>query len=278
MIIAKSFSIAAGALPAGGSAYSIGGSKFFLLAASEPLNIQLYKNAKLVGDLTGFNGGLSVGPFCEAFTSFSLATQSGLIGDALIGVGDETIDYNPLAGTLNFSNPAGAATATPAPATVSTGQQTTVNQQNFGATVTVAASAGNVAEFELACGGFPNPKQATINKLRVHNSGAAAVNVILSVASSFIVITDAGPVANNLFAGGAANTFTVYAKAGPSAGLPTPPTIKLLKTVNIPAASDVEIDLTSAPIVLQKGPVRSLFVYCDTPNTAITFSLDWAEQ
>ena len=277
MIIAKPFSIAAGALPAGGSSYSIGGSKFFLLAASEPLNVQLFRGATLVGDLSGFNGGLSAGPFCEAFTSFSLSTQSGLAGNALIGVGDEALDYNPLAGTLNFSNPAGAATATPAPATISTSQQATVNQQNFGATVTVAAVAGDQATFEIAAGGYANPKQATINKLLVHNGSAAAVNVILTVASSYIGTSSAGAVAHNLFAGGAANTFTVYAQAVATAGLPAPPTISPLKTVNIPANSDVEIDMTAAPIVLEKGVVRSFFVYCDTADVPITFSLDWSE-
>lgn len=275
MIIAKPFSIAAGALPAGGSSFNIGGSKFFLLAASEPLFVKLYRGSWLVGDFTGFNGGLEAGPYCAEFTSFSLATQSGNAGNALIGVGDEDMAYNPLAGALNFTNPATNAGASQTPASLTSNAQQSQNGQNFTARDVIPNNAGTYGSIELSYGGIANIKTATITGLVITNSGATAVSVqIGTLASIFDAGLDAPP-AYNLQSGGPAAVFNV--SGGQSPGLGSAPAFKVLKLVQLAAGQQLLVDLTSAPIVLLKGAVASFMAQCTVANSPISYEVNWSE-
>lgn len=271
MITAKPFIIAAGVLPVGGSNYQIVGTKLFLLAASEPLFIKIFKGSELVGDFSGFNGGLEAGPFCEPFTAFSLATQSGLAGNALIGIGDDDMGYNPLAGTLNFSDSATNAGALPTP--------TSFNQHNFAAAITVPAGVGDLAILELGNGGPNNQKNAIISGLRIYNPSAAPVNINLGLLNSFLIgIGAAGAVGGNLFITGPIYVFGLYAGVIPPAGLPNPGTFGLAKEIHVPANTDVVVDLSAEPVVLPKGTQASFIAWCDTADTEIVFSLNWSES
>lgn len=272
MIIAKPFTIAAGALPAGGSSYSIGGTKFFLLAASEPLNVQLFRGATLVGDLSGFNGGLSAGPFCEAFTSFSLSTQSGLAGNALIGVGDEALDYNPLAGSLSFSTSQTNAQAIPAASLTDPATAQSQRQQNYTITNAFLAVVGDYDSLAIGNGGYANGKTITVKSVVITNPNAAAQSVQLGTAIASGGGADLTPI--NLYAGGAPSAFYVTRNVGHMA---TPP-FNLVKEVQVPANGQLTVDLSLSPIVCPKGVAAIFWMQSMVTDIALTYEINWSES
>lgn len=276
MIIAKPFNIAAGAFPAGGSAYNIVGSKFFLLAASEPLNVQLYRGATLVADLEGFQGGLRAGPYCEAFNSVRLSTQSGLAGSALIGVGDEDMDYNPLAGALSFTNPATNALAQSAPAALSTPQNQSLLQQNFTTRAVLPNNAGSFGSIKIDSNGIAAPKTLTVYGINITNSGATAISVNLGTLASTVSIGAGILTAVNLFVGGAASVFTEVG-ANAVALIGEPPQ-KIIRVLSLAAGQQLDLDMSSAPIVLEKGATGMFLAQCTVANSPISFELRWSES
>lgn len=275
MIIAKPFNIAAGAFPDGGSTYNIVGSKFFLLAASEPLNVQLYRGASLVADLEGFQGGLRAGPYCEAFNSVRLTTQSGAAGNALIGVGDEDMDYNPMAGALNFTNPALSAVAQSQPTAISTALNQSLLQQNFTVRVALPNNAATYGSIKIDSNGVGALKKLAVNGINITNSGATAVSVILGFLNASGSI-GAGPLtAINLFAGGAASVFTeVGANAVALFGQPP---LNPLKVVQLAAGQQLDVDMSAAPFVLNKGATGMFVAQCQVANSPISYELRWSE-
>lgn len=270
MILVKPYQIAAG-----GSRYDVPGAKFFLLAASEPLNVELYAGTQRVGEVDGMQGGLEVGPFCPALTGFKVTTQSGLAGSALIGVGEEEMSYNPLAGALSFTNPAAGAIAVPVITTL--GNQTSHAQQNFGVSASLAAVAAAVPALEISNGGSANGKTATINGIHISNPGAVAINVTIAVVAASVGLNGTQTI-NNFYTNGVASAFSCTANTGAPAGFPGPPTIKILKVINIAAGGSQDIDLSRSPIILPVGTAASLWIVSDTVDQAITYGVEWSEQ
>lgn len=281
MILAKPFAIAAGALPVGGSSYQITGTKLFLVAASEPVFIQIFRGTQLVGDFDGFNGGLEAGPYCEPFTSFKIATKSGLAGNALIGVGDDDMAYNPLAGAMTFSQPQQSALANPTSPSVSISANSSLNQENFMCYVDILAVAAQQAIIELSNQVTVNQKTAIITSLRFHNFGAAEVNFVLGF------MRDNYPLAatyeginlfNSVNAGVA--EFSFAAEAVSAAGLPTvsPSALILLTTIGLPPGVDIVLDLSETPMILNVGEGSSFVGFCDTADTQVGVTINWTEK
>lgn len=271
MILAKPLSIAAGAFPAGGSTYNLVGTRFFLLAASEPLNVQLYRGSTLVGDFSGFNGGMKAGPYCEAFTSVRLSTQSALAGNALIGVGDEDMDYNPVAGTLNFTNP-GANTSAISPAT---NAQISGSQANFSALLTIAASVGQNAIVTLGnITGQANGKTATVNSVTLTNNSAGPMTLNLGL-STVTGLSNVVATPTNLYGGGPGPSLSLFGGAGGSLG--GPPNFDIFKVVTLAAAQVLDIDFSGAPPFLPLGK-NSFAIESVTADASLSVAVQWSEK
>lgn len=272
MILVKPYQIAAGS---NGSRYDVPGSKFFLLAASEPLNIVLYAGTQRVGEIDGMQGGLEVGPFCPELTGFNVTTQSGLAGSAIIGIGEEDMSYNPLAGTLTFTNPAINSNANATPATSSAEALQSLNQLNFSAFASVAAVASQFCSIEIGNGGIGNAKTATITGVILNNKGAATVSVQLGTGPESISLTGGTVTPVNVYSGGRASVFNVY--EGVDGVVRTPPQFNLMRSVQLAAGEQAEIDLTKNPIILPAGVVASFVAQCTTADSPVDFEVHWTE-
>ncbi len=270
MITAKPFAIAGGFSPAGGATYNLVGSKFSLLAASEPLNVKLFVNTQQVADLQGFIAGLDAGPFCPPFTKIQIETQSGNVGNAIIGVGDEDISYNPMAGTLTFSNPAVSAAAQPL--ATNTNPLTSAQAGNYFSTAAVLpAVAGQFGIVQLSNNGYVNAARATITGIRLTNPNAAPLSFqIATLAADYSFATNVQ--INGMLAGGPLSKFICTSETGVAfVGL------KILKIPTVSANSTLDVQL-NAPIVLPIGVVQSLIILAQTVDAAFTAELIWAED
>ncbi len=271
MITAKPFAIAGGSSPAGGATYNLVGSKFSLLAASEPLNIKLFVKTQQVADLQGFIAGLEAGPFCPPFTKIQMETQSGNVGNAIIGVGDEDIAYNPMAGTLTFSNPAVSAAAQSL--ATNTNPLTSAQAGNyFSVAAVVPAVSAAFGFLQIGNNGYANGKRATITGIRLTNPNAVALSfTIATLGSNYIPTTN--PLPNNMLAGGSGSFFICGVGAAASFG----GVQHLLKNPTVEANSTLDVQL-DAPIVLPVGVVQSLEIIAQTLDIPFTVEVLWTED
>ena len=271
MITAKPFAIAGGFSPAGGATYNLVGSKFSLLAASEPLNIKLFVNTQQVADLQGFIAGLDAGPFCPPFTKIQIETQSGNVGNAIIGVGDEDISYNPMAGTLTFSNPAVSAAAQPL--ATNTNPLTSAQAGNyFSVAATVAGVAAEFGFVQFGDRGYVNLARATITGIRLTNPNAAALSFTVSTLASSYATTANAPIHNMLAGGPNSNFFCDTGTDASFGGVQ-----QLLKNPVVSANSTLDVQL-DAPIVLPIAATQSLVITAQTVDVPFTVEMLWTED
>lgn len=271
MITAKPFAIAGGASPVGGATYNLVGSKFSLLAASEPLNIKLFVKTQQVADLQGFTAGLDAGPFCPPFTMIQIETQSGNAGNAIIGVGDEDISYNPMAGTLTFSNPAVSANAQPV--ATNTNPLTSAQAGNyFSVAAVVPAVAAEFGFFQIDNNGAVNAKRATITGIRLTNPNAAALSFTIATFGSTYTPTT-NPLQHNMLAGGPASLFACGVGSAASFG----GVQQLLKNPTVEPNNTLDVQL-DAPIVLPVGVLQSLEITAQTLDVPFTVEVLWTED
>lgn len=268
MILAKPYTLAVG-----GSRYDVPGCKFFLLAASEPLNISLYSGTEKVAEIDGMQGGMKAGPFCPALSGFIAVTQSGAAGSALIGVGDEDMDYNPLAGALNFTNSNTSAVAAPIAAGLPAAQSSQ-NGQNFSVIGNGAAVASAYSGISLSSSGVAATKTATVTGARLTNKSAAAVVVFLGVKASQVSAGGNLLTPTNRQLGGPASAFAVSAgTAADHSGI-----VSILSQVQVDANGFMDVDLSTSPVVLQKGAVGDFLMQALTADVEVDFEILWTES
>lgn len=267
-IKAKSYAIGTTETP-----FAEPGTRFYLLAASEPMTIKLYRDTQIVGEADGFVGGLELGPFCEPFTRWSAQTQSGKAGSVLVGVGDDPMAYNPLAGTLSFSNPLAGTSATQ-PATPSASSASVSAGNAYSAIFTVPAQAGLQSYFQISAGGYPDPKTITIKKIVLRNPTATAQVFNIGRMASQMIGAVGTVNAQNLLSGGAVSAFS-FNTGGTSLNPPTGWAYSFSRQVD--ANSELEIDLADNPVIGQEGTTTYPTIYCTTLDAAIAGEVIWEE-
>lgn len=247
------------------------GTRFYLLAASSPMVIKLYRDTQIVGEADGFTAGLELGPFCEPFTRWSATPQNGIAGSVLVGVGDDPMNYNPLGGALAFTNPAAGASAQPVGA--NSVPQTDISQggNNYRVAGVQAAVAGKQSFVELSGGGALLAVRVTLNLIQLTNPGAAPITVTVGIFDSHYSAANAYTPSNVLGTGGASK---VDVQSDASVGFSAFSTLSIL---TIAAGATAQVDLTQGPIVLSAGSFNELFCVCSQVDAALGFEFGWTE-
>lgn len=243
------------------------GTRFYLLAATTPVKIILYRDTQVIGEADGFLSGLELGPFCEAFTRWSATPLNGSAGSVLVGIGDDPMSYNPVAGTLSFSNPSANASAIVSRASVTSGIA-------FSAIFSIPAQATGMNLFQIEAGGFANPKTITVKKIVLRNTTAAAQIYNIGKVASQLGGALGTVNAQNLQSGGAASAFS-FSTSDTGANPPGVWTYAFSRQVD--PNSELEIDLTDNPLVCPAGIVAYPTIYCTTVNSPIAGEVIWEE-
>lgn len=266
-IKAKSYSIGATETP-----FAEPGTRFYLLAASTPVNIKLYRDTQIVGEADGFVGGLELGPFCEPFTRWSATPQNGVAASVLAGVGDDPMGYNPIAGTLVFSDALAGADATPVGASQTPQVIATRAASNYRASGVIATATASENSFINAGNdGIQTNGPFTFTKIWITNNGAASQTFQIGVGTG-LFHGGTSYTGSNCVSGGAASKCNIQSGAVNAAIWGT---VLLQRTVA--AGAQVEIDLSNNPIQIAAANNNSLIIYCPAQDVGFTCDLEWSE-
>lgn len=248
------------------------GSVFKLIAASEGLMITLLRGSQTVAEATGFSAGLKLGPYCPDFTSWQVATLSGLAGNCVVAIGDEQFDYETFAGTVFFTqdgaSPIGVGTSSIFDPNYQAQQGQGFSLSTDVPAVAAAYSCLSISGPKLASA-WPAPTNFFLKKIRVSNPSAAAM--AFDMASG--TIQGSSGVQGLGRDGQNQSQFQVLSGSIltiPAAGL-------IYEHFIVPAGESVEIDLENDPFYLAKGVDQGYTLSSETLDTAFVADFSWIE-
>lgn len=234
----------------------VSGRFFFIVAASENLNLQVFNGSSQVGDFKGFGGGLGQW-FPDGFTRIEIQTVSGNAGTITLLVGEDISSYTALTGTVNVIDQ------------FSGENQVQLGNAFVGNGVFGAAGAGEQSAMVLR-----NPVGSG-KKVFVKNVICAPATGPNCLVGSFPIATAltgeiAGGSANKMLGGGAS---VCQVKAGHVTGV-TPAGFVLFEKRNVNLTP--EWDLRNREIMLPAG--TALLIFDGTANETLNAAIEWEER